>query len=184
MERKTKKLGFSFLPIPEELMRSKVISFGAKFLFGIIAKANLEEVKWSKKYLAKRMDCSSREVYNRIRELEENNFITVDKTEKGKVNKYKVNLELIYIIQGEEQMFHTPNVPRGMEHSVPGSVEYSVPDIKELSLKKNIKEENLLKIKKLKVELTKKKTWLDPFKRTQVQEEVAAQIRPSGKYGR
>lgn len=129
-----KRLSFSFLPIPEELMRSNALSFGAKFLFGIIAKANKEDIKWSKKYLAERMNCSSREVQNRIKELEENNLIKVNRDQKGRVSIYNVNLELLTIIQGGERSFST----QGGEHSVLGGGEQPVPPhtYKEQSLKK------------------------------------------------
>lgn len=126
-------------------MRSKAISWGAKFLFGIIAKANKEKVKWSKKYLADRMDCSRREVQNRIGELKSNNLILVNRQGRaGRVSEYTVNLELLSIVQGgRERPFSTQNVLQGREHSVPGGGERSVlPYSKEHSLKNIIKEDD------------------------------------------
>jgi len=156
MKKQFKKLGFSFLPIPEELMKSKAISFGAKFLFGIIAKANMESVRWSVKYLAKRMGCQPRETTYRINELVENNLIVI-KRRKGKTNEYQVNFELINIIQKDTpaQTFRGQNVQGGDEHSMQGSNEHSVQDIKEPILKK-INKEGLLKLKKLKNPLLEK----------------------------
>lgn len=122
-------------------MRSKALSWGAKFLFGIFAKANLEKIKWPKSYLAKRMDCKIREVFERIKELEENNLILVDRTLKGKVNTYRINLELISIIQERDaQMHHTQNTPGRVAHSMPGGDAHRVPAIKEHILKNNTKE--------------------------------------------
>ena len=92
------KLQFSFLPIPEELMKSKAISWGAKHLFGIIAKANRERIKWSIKHFSERMDCKPRETSSRIAELRKNNLIIVGER-KGKTNEYTINLELISMIQ-------------------------------------------------------------------------------------
>lgn len=98
-----RKLSFSFLPIPEEIMRSKALSDGAKLLFGIIAKTNFESVKLSKRHLSERMRCGLRETQRRIKELRENNFIIVI-PHKGRTNEYQVNLELIQIIQTPDEM--------------------------------------------------------------------------------
>ncbi len=103
-----KKLGFGFLPIPEELMQSKAISWGAKHLWGIIAKANLEEVKWGIEYLSERMKCGERETKNRIAELKSNNLILVKKT--GRSNIYSINLELVQLIQDEKGNNHSPMI--------------------------------------------------------------------------
>lgn len=119
------KLRFSFLPIPEELMRSKALSFGAKFLFGIIAKANLEEIRFSMKYLGERMDCTPREARSRAKELRENGLITSERT--GRANIYTVNLELIQLIQ-EDSKPKKPigtNVPIRKDSSVPIRQEHS-----------------------------------------------------------
>lgn len=97
-----KKLGFSFLPIPEELMRSKAISWGAKHLWGIFAKANMEKVKWSASYLAKRMGCDIREARRRKKELTENNLILVT-PKSGQVDEVSVNLQLIQVVQTPDQ---------------------------------------------------------------------------------
>ena len=108
MEKKQiKKLSFSFLPIPEELMRSKAISFGAKFLFGIIAKTNLERVKFKKKTLAEKMGCEGREVQRRVKELKDSNLIIV-KGDPGRSNFYSVNLEMLTIIQKESDILEAP----------------------------------------------------------------------------
>ena len=97
---KIKKLGFSFLPIPEELMKSKAISWGAKYLWGIIAKANMEEVRWGIKYMSERMGCEGRETRARIKELKENDLIMVKRT--GRANIYKINFELVQLIQEDD----------------------------------------------------------------------------------
>jgi len=96
------KLQFSFLPIPEELMKSKAISWGAKHLFGIIAKVNQEKVRRSVRHFSQRMNCSSRETTRRIAELRKNNLIRVIE-HKGGLNEYVINLELIQIIQTPDQ---------------------------------------------------------------------------------
>jgi hypothetical protein len=93
-----RKLLFSFLPIPEELMKSKAISWGAKYLWGIYAKANKERVTWSAKYLSERMGCEVREVRKRKAELIENNLIIVN-PRKGRVDEVSINLQLVHIIQ-------------------------------------------------------------------------------------
>jgi len=92
------KLGFSFLPIPEELMASKALSWGAKHLFGIYGKANKEDIKWDAKYLAERMGCEVREARRRKKELVENQLITVKK-HPGKKDEVSINLSLITLIQ-------------------------------------------------------------------------------------
>lgn len=92
-----KRLSFSFLPIPEELMKSEALSFGAKFLFGIIAKTNLEEVRLTLKYLANRMGCSQRQAQRRVEELKNNGFILLERT--GRSNKFRINFEFVQIIQ-------------------------------------------------------------------------------------
>ena len=92
------KLQFTFLPIPEELMKSKALSFGAKFLFGIYGKANKEKVRWSAKYLAERMGCEVREVRNRKAELIKNNLIVVN-SRRGRVDEVSVNFELVHLVQ-------------------------------------------------------------------------------------
>ena len=94
-----RKLSFSFLPIPEELMKSKAISDGAKLLFGIIAKSNLERIRYRIKNLSERMGCSDSETKNRIKELRDTNFLLVKRT--GRANMFQVNLELVHIIQRE-----------------------------------------------------------------------------------
>jgi len=112
-----KKLSFSFLPIPEELMMSKALSFGAKFLFGIIGKANRESIRWSVNYLSKRMGCGHRETRNRIKELKENRLINIIPHD-GRVNEYSVNLELIEAIQTPEQMDRGQSVQETPEQNV------------------------------------------------------------------
>ncbi|HEC65512.1 MAG TPA: hypothetical protein ENI23_09470 [bacterium] len=92
------KLQFSFLPIPEELMRSKAISWGAKHLWGIYAKANLEKIKWSARYLAKRMKCEVREARRRKAELIKSNLILVN-PRRGRVDEVTINFELVHLIQ-------------------------------------------------------------------------------------
>ena len=141
MEKNFKKLGFSFLPIPEELMGSKVISFGAKFLFGIIAKANKENIKSPIHYLSKRMLCSDRQTSRRIKELKDNNLIIVIPRE-GKTSEYRVNLELIEIIQSDDENGTTQE----KRHQSNDSKRHHTPDtkchhIKEHSLKKITKED-------------------------------------------
>lgn len=181
MEESFKKLGFSFLPIPEELMRSKALSFGAKFLFGIIAKANKENVKWSVNYLAKRMECSRREVIRRIQELKENNLIIV-KQRKGKVNEYSINFQLISLIQtpdenSDDHLVTGDNIShRSSDHSGHRSSDHSGHPNKEYSLKKTIKEINInsfddfLKAKEI---LLKGMAMADHKTRTFIQEQVA-----------
>ena len=127
-----KKLGFSFLPIPEELMGSKAISWGAKYLFGIIAKANQENLKWPIRYLSKRMNCGDRETTNRVKELEENNLIIVGRQEKGRVNSYSVNLDLIMATQTPEQSFTS-------EQPIHQGGEQDVHPIKDSSIKETPK---------------------------------------------
>ncbi len=181
----TKKLSFSFLPIPEELMGSKAISWGAKYLFGIIAKANKEKIRWSVKYLAKRMDCTPRETSRRVKELKENNLIIV-KGRKGRVNEYIVNLELIQSIQTPDQSVggqESQNCHETPDRSGQGSpTGNGQGNSKEHSLKKTIKDvKRLKKYHGLRGKLVEKKIWLTPLRRTKVQEEVGAQLRPSGK---
>lgn len=117
------KLQFKFLPIPEELMRSKAISWGAKFLFGIIAKANLEGVKMSNKHLAKRMNCTIRQVQRRVAELRDNGFIIVKRT--GRSNIYYINLQLVQIIQTDDKNVvsdMTSDVVSDMTHDVVSTI--------------------------------------------------------------
>lgn len=89
-----KQLKFSFLPIPEEIMLDETLPFKAKLLFGIIAKTNLEEVKFSVGYLAKRMKCSDRYARQMIKELEKRGLITV-KRKNGEENEYFINFNLV-----------------------------------------------------------------------------------------
>jgi hypothetical protein len=96
------KLQFSFLPIPEELMGSDAISWGAKYLFGILAKANKENIRWSIKFLSKRMNCKPRETSSRIAELRKNNLIIVEERSGG-LNTYTINLQLIQLVQTHVQ---------------------------------------------------------------------------------
>lgn len=157
-EKLPKKISFSFLPIPEELMKSKALSFGAKFLFGIIAKANREGVKWPISYLSKRMGCGNRETQKRIKELEECNLIKVIPN-KGKVNEYCINLELIQIIQTPEQ------TGRG-EQDVQGGGEHPVHPIKDSNIKETSKEGNsaspVAKIRNFFIEECKKRKGIEP----------------------
>ena len=150
MAKQFKKLGFSFLPIPEELMESKAISFGAKLLFGIIAKANLEKLEWPIQYLSKRMKCSDRQTSRRIKELKENNLILVIERD-GKTSEYRVNLELINIIQSSDKNVTTPMTPVMSSHLRHKPCHH----IKEPILKKYNKE-GLLKFKKLKKSFSEK----------------------------
>lgn len=116
------KLGFSFLPIPEEIMANQSVSWGAKFLFGILAKTNKEELKMSNKYLAQRMNCGTREV--RYRFIELNNYfpgIVSIKEHKGRVNVYSLNIDLIINLQTPAQTF-TP------AHTVQDTPAYTVQD--------------------------------------------------------
>uniref|UniRef100_A0A7V3JAL1 Helix-turn-helix domain-containing protein n=1 Tax=candidate division CPR3 bacterium TaxID=2268181 RepID=A0A7V3JAL1_UNCC3 len=92
------KLPFSFLPIPEEIMRDKSLSFGAKYLFGIFSKINKEKVILRIRYLAKRMGCSMIEAQRRITELKKKGFIIVI-PRPGRANEYQINFELVQIIQ-------------------------------------------------------------------------------------
>jgi len=117
------KLQFKFLPIPEELMRSKAISWGAKFLFGIIAKANLDGVRMSNKHLAERMNCTVRQVQRRVAELRDNGFIIVKRT--GRSNVYFVNFELVQIIQTDDKNVvsdMTSDVVSDMTHDVVSTI--------------------------------------------------------------
>lgn len=162
-----KKLSFSFLPIPEELMKSKALSFGAKFLFGIIAKANKESVKWSVKYLSERMGCTSRETRRRIVELKENNLIGIIPRE-GRVNEYFVNLELIQTIQTPDQMDTPDQTSQGRDdHN-------GQPYIKKIN--KDIINKNFDYAKE-KERLLKKMEMVDSRVRTEVQEISAKEER-------
>jgi len=176
-----KKLLFSFLPIPEELMKSKALSFGAKFLFGIIAKTNLEKVRFSVDYLSKRMGCSMSETKSRIKELKENNLIRVKRT--GRSNIYEVNFELVQLIQ--EPMSTNEDIRSSGSVDIRGSDSVAIHN-KEHFLKKIIKEDNdiknLKKLNELKTLLLKKLEMNNPLQRTQAQEEAAGLIRPSGVY--
>jgi DNA-binding Lrp family transcriptional regulator len=138
MAEEIRKLGFSFLPIPEELMLDESLSFGAKLLFGIIAKANKEEVEWSVKYLAKRMKCSERETRRRIKELRDRKLITIE-PRAGKKNRYSINFILVQNIQkGNEQ---TPDQMVSPDHSSQGTPDHSgQPNIKEIYIKETSKE--------------------------------------------
>ncbi len=150
-----KKLSFSFLPIPEELMVSKALSFGAKILFGIIAKANRESIKWSVGYLSKRMKCSTRETTRRITELKENSLILVFRR-GGKTNEYMVNLELVQATQIPDPITSQDDTPdqsvRGQnsqgrgDSSCQGGDDHGGRDSKERLLKKTIKEDGIKKI--------------------------------------
>lgn len=132
------KLQFSFLPIPEEIMVSKAISDGAKVLFGIIAKANLEKIRFSIKYLSERMGCSPRETRNRIQELKKNNLVLVKRT--GRSNIYQINFQLIHLVQEKEI---GTGVPIKKAQGVPIREEHPVPiHNKEVSLKNPLKGSN------------------------------------------
>jgi len=151
----SKKLSFSFLPIPEELMQSKALSFGAKFLFGIISKANRESIKWSVNYLSRRMKCSTRETTRRITELKENNLILIFRRD-GKTNEYMVNLELVQATQMPDPTPGPDDTPdqsvRGKngqgrgDSSCQGGDDHGGRDSKERLLKKSIKEDGVKKI--------------------------------------
>lgn len=161
MPKQFKKLGFSFLPIPEEIMKSKVISWGAKFLFGIYGKANKEKIKWSARYLAKRMGCEVREVRSRKAELIKNNLIIVN-PRKGRVDEVSVNFELVHLIQEKTpaQMDRGANEQEGGVRNEQGrDVQSRQGNSKERSLKKTNKEE-LKKIKISKKVLAEKMTLL------------------------
>lgn len=176
-----KKLGFSFLPIPEELMKSKAISWGAKYLFGIYAKANKEKVKWSADYLAQRMGCEVREVRRRKKELKDNNLI-IATPRKGRVDEVEINLQLVTLIQTPDQMDRGQSGQGRGGHSRQGrGGRNGQGNSKEHSLKKTIKEEkNLKKLKTIKAPLIKKLSWPDNI-RTESQEKVAGMMRPSGR---
>jgi hypothetical protein len=138
MAEEIRKLGFSFLPIPEELMLDESLSFGAKLLFGIIAKANKEEVEWSVKYLAKRMKCSERETRRRIKELRDRKLITIE-PRAGKKNRYFVNFALIQVIQDRTKQ--TPDQMVTPDRSSQGTPDHSgQPNIKEIYIKETSKE--------------------------------------------
>ena len=100
------RLGFSFLPIPEELMADQSLSWGAKFLVGILAKTNREEIKMSNNHLSKRMNCTVREVRFRFVELNKvyPGLVSIKNT-AGRVNIYTLNIGLIIGIQTPEQTF-------------------------------------------------------------------------------
>ena len=93
------KLKYSFLPIPEEIALDPDLSWGAIVLFGIMAKTNYEEIKWSKRKMAERMNVGLHEIASRIKELEKKEFITVNRNNFGKINTYKLNISLIVEIQ-------------------------------------------------------------------------------------
>jgi len=138
-----KKLSFKFLPIPEELMVSQALSFGAKVLFGIIAKANEENIKWPIQYLSKRMNCSDRQTSRRIKELLENKLILVNIRE-GRTNEYRINLELIRMIQSDDETVTTQE----KRHQGNDTISHQGNDsachhIKEPFLKNNNKEDSL-----------------------------------------
>lgn len=103
MEKLPKKLSFSFLPIPEEIMLSNALSFGAKVLFGIIAKTNREKIVFKIKTLAERMQCSPREAQRRVKELKDNNLLIVEE-KLGKANSYSINLELVNVFQTHDHL--------------------------------------------------------------------------------
>jgi len=92
------KLSFSFLPIPEEIMKDKSLSFGAKYLFGIFGKINKEKVVLRIRYLAERMGCSMVEAQRRVTELKKRGLIAVI-PRPGRANEYQINFELVQIIQ-------------------------------------------------------------------------------------
>lgn len=140
--KKHVKLGFSFLPIPEELMFSQAISWGAVGLFGIYGKANTEGIKWTDEYIAKRMRCSVKQARRRKKELVDNELIIVKK-HPGRVDEVNINFNLIMAIQ-------TPdiNVQGKAGHKCPGGVDTgcpgSIPIVpKEHSLKKVSFEERI-----------------------------------------
>lgn len=97
-----KKIKFSFLPIPEEIMLDDSLSFKAKLLFGIIAKTNLENVKFSVNHLAKRIKCKERYTRQVIKELEEKQLITVNR-EKGRASRYTINFVIVQEIQTSDE---------------------------------------------------------------------------------
>ncbi|MBI5573500.1 MAG: hypothetical protein HY919_02970 [Elusimicrobia bacterium] len=126
------KLGFSFLPIPEEIMADQSLSWGAKFLFGILAKTNKEEIKMSNKYLAERLGCTTREVRFRFVELNKKFPGIISTREKaGRANTYTINIDLVIKIQTPkqvdtpEQMF-TPEQTFTPEHGVHTTPEHGV----------------------------------------------------------
>src|SRR3990167_6423024 len=121
-----KKLLFSFLPIPEEIMGSKDLSWGAKYLFGIIAKVNQEDVRLSIRYLAKRMGCQDREARKRVKELTDYGLIE-SKSRQGRVNGYVINIGLIIGKQTPVQM-DTPvrnEPPTPVRNEPPNSIDVS-----------------------------------------------------------
>lgn len=133
--KKHLKLGFSFLPIPEELMASKAISWGAKHLFGIYGKANAEGIRWTDKYIAKRMGCGEREARRRKKELVDNELIIMTK-HPGNIDEIDINFSLIMAIQTPDQTVRgkeARNGPGCPDYSGPGSIHYIA---KEHSLKK------------------------------------------------
>ena len=129
------KLKFSFLPIPEEIMSDLTLSWGAKYLFGILAKTGYEEIKWSKKKLAERMNVKIEEVRRRIIELKNKELITIDRQD-GKINTYKINFYLIQEIQGDLQMEGASKVEMTPISKVEGGLSMHTNRI----IKENIKE--------------------------------------------
>jgi len=103
-----KKIPYSFLPIPEALMLDQSLSEGAKIVFGLIAKTNLEQVKWSAKYLAGRMNCSDREVRRRVKELTDRNLILVSRIQ-NQWNIYSINIELV-VAGGTDEAVSTDRI--------------------------------------------------------------------------
>ena len=171
------KLQFLFLPIPEELMKSKVISWGAKYLFGIYAKANKEKVRYSAKYLAERMGCEKREVIRRKKELRENNLILTN-PRKGRVDEVSINFELVSIIQGKtpDQTDRGENGQEGGVQSGQGGTGRSGhPNSTELFLNNTFKEDDLKNKKRYDEMKTilKNKLSVSYNDRTEVDEEVA-----------
>lgn len=140
--KKPLKLSFSFLPIPEELMASKALSWGAKHLFGIYGKANKEDIQWDAKYLAKRMNCEVREARRRKKELVDNQLITVKK-HPGKKDEVSVNLSLITLIQTPVQTDRGKDTKNGQGFATQngqGSNPYILKDsLKEGSFVKRVK---------------------------------------------
>jgi|GEM_PF-1827831 len=163
--QKNLKLGFSFLPIPEELMASKALSWGAKHLFGIYAKANMENIKWNAAYLARRMGCVVREARRRKKELVDNQLITV-KTHPGRADEVNINFELIMVIQTPDQTVRGKGTRNGQGSTTQngqGSNPYILKDsLKEGSFVKRVKNGGKPTYRGMQMRWSKGRIWCIP----------------------
>lgn len=127
------RIPFSFLPIPEEVMSDLSLSWGAKYLFGILAKTNWEEVKWSQRKLAHRMKVKEEEVRLRVKELENKQLLIVER-ESGMITTYRINLTLVTGLQND------PPVNGGVPVTLQGTPPFTLQGTTTLYIKDIIKD--------------------------------------------